>query len=216
MAFNTEVARNRDIMDRQSDAGGPIETMVSSPGQDYMGDWWKGATEYILFDRESGLWYRRRTASTGAWEPPAKFLDGPNVVVPKLSPNGRFVAYLTQPPFEVEVTPFPSGGRRWKISSNGGRRVRWSRDGAELFYVQGQDLMSVRVSTTGDLNPSRPSRLFSWPGLAAGSLDNASFDVSRDGRRFLVIDTPVTRGSINVVLHWKEELKRLVPAVVGG
>jgi hypothetical protein len=48
--------------------------------------------------------------------------------------------------------------------------------------------------------------------LRAGSGDSASFDVSRDGRRFLVIE-PLTNDqpTLHVVLNWFTELKRLVP-----
>ena len=75
--------------------------------------------------------------------------------------------------------------------------------------------MKVSVSTDGmDLAPGQPEALFTWRGLAAGSYDSASFDVSRDGRRFLVIE-PLTNEqtpTLHVVLNWFTELKRLVPA----
>ena len=35
--------------------------------------------------------------------------------------------------------------------------------------------MSVRVPTTGDFESEPSVSPFSWPGIAAGSLDNASF-----------------------------------------
>ena len=73
-------------------------------------------------------------------------------------------------------------------ANGGGRWPRWSHDGSELFFVSGTDLMAVRVSTTGDLNPGHPQRLFSWPGLEALAGNEAEFDVSADARRFLVFD----------------------------
>ena len=42
----------------------------------------------------------------------------------------------------------------------------------------------------------------------------SSFDVSRDGRRFLVMEPLTNQGmpTLHVVLNWFTELKRLVPA----
>jgi hypothetical protein len=139
-------------------------------------------------------------------------------VAPKFSPNGRYVAYVLYSR-DPRCTAHRGGvlsGRREEmtISKPGAARLRWSRDGRELFYVAGDALMKVSVSTDGmDLAPGQPETLFTWRGLAAGSWDSASFDVSRDGRRFLVIE-PLTNEEMafHVVLNWFTELKRLVPA----
>ena len=49
----------------------------------------------------------------------------------KLSPDGRYIAYMSDETGrdEIFVRPFPAGGRNWPISTNGGRQVRWRRDG---------------------------------------------------------------------------------------
>ena len=56
-----------------------------------------------------------------------------------LSPNGRYLAYTSTASGreEVHVRPFPDGAGRWQISSNGGTAPRWSPDGTELFFVEG-------------------------------------------------------------------------------
>jgi serine/threonine-protein kinase len=54
-----------------------------------------------------------------------------------ISPDGRWVAYhsaISGRP-EVYVRPFPAiDSGRWQVSTGGGTRPRWSRDGRELFY----------------------------------------------------------------------------------
>ena len=68
------------------------------------------------------------------------FLDTPyDAVAPDLSPDGRFLAYQSDESgqFEVYVQPFPQGGSKWQVSTNGGYQQHWSRDGKELFYVEG-------------------------------------------------------------------------------
>ena len=201
VVFNTVKNGNRDIVGRRADGAGGIETLVTGPGPEWTGDWQRfGSDEYLLFDRgprgeQGGLWYQKRFANSTNWEPPVRFHGGPHVS-PKFSPNGRYVAYVlySQDPGArlIEVVSFPDARKKWTISKPGASRLRWSRDGRELFYVAGEALMKVSVSTNGmDLAPGQPETLFTWRGLAAGSYDSASFDVSRDGRRFLVIE-PLT------------------------
>ena len=57
---------------------------------------------------------------------------------PELSPDGKWVAYHSNESgeFQVYVRPFPDvhGGRQ-QISTSGGTRATWSRNGRELFYL---------------------------------------------------------------------------------
>jgi eukaryotic-like serine/threonine-protein kinase len=108
------------------------------------------------------------------------------------------------------VQPFPSLAGKWQISVDGGVRPRWRRDGKELFYFGGGQVMAVSVSTEGaSFKAGKPTPLFGGPYL------RTSWDVSADGQRFLMIkaggpfSASITR--LNVVLNWQEELKQRVP-----
>lgn len=101
----------------------------------------------------------------------------------------------------------------------------WRRDGREIFYRNGDEMMAVAVSTDGSFRPHRPQVL--WTGEYMFSLSSScgikgasttSYDVSLDGERFLMIKdneqkTYSTR--IVVVLNWVEELKAIM-AEAGG
>ena len=178
VVFNTVKNRNRDIVVRRADGAGDIETLVTGPGPEWTGDWQRfGSDEYLLFDRgpgaePSGLWYQKRFANSTNWEPPVRFHAGQRVSA-KFSPNGRYVAYVLYSQNAsarlIEVVSFPDARKKWTISKPGASRLRWSRDGKELFYVAGEALMKVSVSTDGmDLAPGQPEQLFPWRGLAAG------------------------------------------------
>ena len=55
---------------------------------------------------------------------------------PRLSPDGRWIAYQTDESggLEVLVRPFPEiDGGRWEASTDGGHSPVWSPDGRELF-----------------------------------------------------------------------------------
>ncbi len=56
---------------------------------------------------------------------------------PKFSPDGHFIAYISDDsgPYEVYVQPFPATGAKWQISSGGGIQPRWRGDGKELFFM---------------------------------------------------------------------------------
>ena len=69
---------------------------------------------------------------------------------PTLDPSGRYVAYRSNETgrFEVYVRDHRSGSGRWLVSSKGGQLPRWSSNGTELFFLEGDSLMAVRVATT--------------------------------------------------------------------
>jgi eukaryotic-like serine/threonine-protein kinase len=146
----------------------------------------------------------------------------------EISSDGHWLAYESNESGqrEVYVRPFPDvSGGRWQISTGGGTRPLWARDGQELFYmmVTGDEatLMSVRVERAATWTASKPTKLFSgrffFADDAGGIGEGRAYDVSRDGRRFLMIkqadggQQPPAPRQITVVQHFDEELKRLVP-----
>ena len=63
-----------------------------------------------------------------------------------MSPDGHWVAYVSNlaGQWRVYVQPFPEGGRVIPISTGGGTEPVWSRDGRELFYRDGTQLLEWR------------------------------------------------------------------------
>ena len=106
----------------------------------------------------------------------------------KLSPDSRYVAYVSDESgaFEVYVQRFPNGGGKLRISVSGGMQPRWSRDGTELFFVEDDALMVVQVEQGERLSVSAPELLFRSEGL--GLTQHAHYDVSSDGRRFILAE----------------------------
>jgi len=213
------------LFTRRADSVGDVQALTTATETGlpaWTGDWGtQSGTEYMVFDRgpNGGVWYQSRMDGDADWNPPVQFQPAP-AVVPQFSPDGRYVAYILYDADAaarmIEVAPFPEADRKWPISAPGGSRLRWSPTGTEIFWVQGEDLMHVSVSADGpDLDPGRPERLFTWKGLTAGQYDSASFDVSRDGERFLVIEALTSIGAerpaIHVVQNWFTELKRIAP-----
>ncbi len=104
-----------------------------------------------------------------------------------------------------------------QVSTGGGNRPAWARNGRELFYVDAATtLTAVPVQTTGStFSAGNPAKVFDTK--YAMPVTFRTYDVSPDGQRFLMIKDGTTDGnaplpSLVVVEHWFEELKRLLPA----
>ena len=124
---------------------------------------------------------------------------------PRFSVDGRWLAYVSNETGRAEVYAQALQGSRSRvrISPDGGDAPVWSRDGRELFYLQGADLMVVPVLAGAlDLAPQKPVRLFT-------TAISFGYDVAADGRFLMAepVTTKPTSAPIVVVLNWFEELK---------
>ena len=110
----------------------------------------------------------------------------------QFSPDGRWVAYhsLQTSRNEIYVTAFPGGGARWQVSANGGTQARWSHDGRSLYFVSAEgDLTVADVDGTGSRFQVRDVKPLFRVNLFGGQRANLhAYDVSPDGRRFLIND----------------------------
>ena len=127
---------------------------------------------------------------------------------PRFSPDGKWLAYVSNESGrdEIYVQPFPGPGRKWLISTEGGIDPVWSRDGRELFYRQGEQMMVVSIVRTPDFSADRPRRLFETR-FDAGD-NGPNYDLAPDGKWFLMPRSergPVP-GELHLVLNWFSEV----------
>jgi|KBSSwiStaDraftv2_1062776.scaffolds.fasta_scaffold02454_14 serine/threonine-protein kinase len=137
----------------------------------------------------------------------------------EVSPDGQWLAYESNESgqLEVYVRPFPKiDAGRWQVSTGGGSQPVWAHNGRELFYRSGDAVMSVPVETSATFTFRNPVMLFK--GDYAPSLGGRNYDVSPDGKRFLMLKVGASAAAqapparFTVVENWFEELKRLAPA----
>ena len=91
------------------------------------------------------------------------FLRTPfNESVPKFSPDGRWLAYVSDESgrYEIYVQPYPGPGGKLQISTEGGTEPVWNRSGRELFYRNGDKMMAVDIATQPDFAAGKPRMLF--------------------------------------------------------
>ena len=135
----------------------------------------------------------------------------------ELSPDGRWLAYASSQSgqFEVYVTSYPNARGRWQISTGGARQPAWSPDGKELFYRDfAGALVSVPVTLAPTFTAGQGRKLFensAYRGAGTGISDR-TYDVTPDGRRFVMIRaTEPPQRTLAVVQHWVDDLSRRVP-----
>ena len=80
-------------------------------------------------DSDGSRYWTLPRVRPGCWSPRARS--------PRLSPDGRWLAYRKSESgiTDVYVSPYPNvASARWQVSTGGGASPRWSHDSTELFY----------------------------------------------------------------------------------
>lgn len=127
----------------------------------------------------------------------------------RLSPDGRWLAFFSDfsDRHELYVISFPDGDKRWQVSRDGGREAVWSRDGRELFFRNGRELLvaAIRPGMTFDWDP--PRVLFEGDFYSWGGPGYESYDVTPDGKHFLMLAVPPPGPPrLNVYQGWRLRL----------
>jgi serine/threonine protein kinase/Tol biopolymer transport system component len=120
------------------------------------------------------------------------------------STDGKWLAYDSNESGrrEVYMQGLEPGSGRVQISTDGGWYPRFSRDGRELFYRNGDKMMAVSIATkNGELAVGKPAALFE------GTYERPGFDVAPDGHFLMMKRDSTAPVRIQVVLNWTEELK---------
>ena len=124
---------------------------------------------------------------------------------PQFSPDGKWLAFVEPGGAGISVRPFPGPGPRIQISSGPAAQPRWSRDGAQLFFIApDKKLMTVSFdASTGRAGP--PRQLFQTRIIGA-ALIGFQYDVAPDGN-FLINSLPSSPAPLTLLTGWTALLK---------
>jgi serine/threonine-protein kinase len=188
-----------DIYRVASDGREEPQSVLSSPES-------KRATSYardgtLLYTRHGDIWQMKNGVPQALIATPTVERDA------QLSPDERWLAYTSSESGrpQIYVRAYPTGGPE-QISIDSGVGSVWGPNGAEVFYQGTSGVIAARV--VNGRRVGAPTLLF--PHVS----EYRDWDVSHDGKRFLVVEpsepTP-GRTLVSVVTNWFEELKAKVP-----
>ena len=131
---------------------------------------------------------------------------------PRISPDGRWMAYVSAESGrdEVYVRPFPGAGGRTLVSSNGGREPLWSRDGRTIFYSAASVYVAAKVTfapTPGIVRQDTVAK-----GVYASWRLHPLYDIAPDGKHLLVLEPSQKDVPATVILNWAGAFAARLPA----
>ena len=219
--FTSDSVLSTQLTQRPADGSGS-ETVVVELGESFNSTShlldWSSDGEHMLFLRDEKLFLISLSDEFADREPSALVETAFPKTGGRISPNGEWLAYVSNESGADEVyIDLMSGGARRRVSTNGGGSPRWSSDGAELYYVGG-DRMLTAVRVEQD-EFGLPHSLFALPDTAVpGSIGREPYSTI-DGERFLIrvgegagyvagLQAGFSPTSITWVLDWTAELER--------
>jgi serine/threonine protein kinase len=212
IVYGSDAKGSGDIMMKRSSGTGAEEVVYANRSFKVATDWSPDG-KMILFQQEN-------TSGGTDWDiylysleehKAVPFLQTPFAEIGgSFSPDGRWVLYFSiesgKP--EVYVQPLSRSGAKWQISTNGGSRPRWSRDGKRIYYVSlDGKLMAVDVSAAGDDFRANVPRVVLQANMKR--YVGSPFDVSPDGR--ILVTVSMNQGELvplTLVQNWTAALKK--------
>ena len=194
------------------DRGGPSETLVDSEHAVLPGAWSEDGLWFVYYEihpeTQDDLW-----VTPDGGEPRPLLVTEYNEANPRISPDGQWVAYASDHSGEgrIYIRPFPEGDTAIAVSIGPGTQPVWSRDGRELFYRTGTQMLSVAVHSNEDAPVGEPVELFKSPLFDPSNNGIPQYDVSLDGQQFLMVVEAETEAELRGIANWFEELKARVP-----
>jgi Tol biopolymer transport system component len=207
---------SRDIAVRHANGVGDLRRLVSTPYVKHPNSWTPDG-RFLVYDehvpgRSQDLMMVRREGGT----PVTLLATEWDETFAMVSPSGKWLAYRSTESSKPEVyvrdfnpdgTPI-FGSEKIQISVDGGDKPRWSRDGSELFFFNGEALMAVTVRPDGStLQVGLPTKLFDvrWTNYIP-------YDVLKDGT-FVVnaVNASARPGSptpLRVLMNWETAIRK--------
>jgi Tol biopolymer transport system component len=199
----------RAVFARSADGSGAADSIYADEHDHSSGAWTPDGRALILSTSlTAGLWMVPLAGSRRAVQIPG---SRASEAFPAISRDGHWLAYVSDESGrqEVYVRPFPGPGGHSQVSVEGGSEPVFTRDGRELMYREDAGsvhrLIAAAIRTAPTFEVTRRTPLFDATNFI-GAIDHANYDVSPDGRSFVMVRGPL--GShIELVQNWIAQLR---------
>jgi Tol biopolymer transport system component len=215
LAFASDRIGGKGAIFTKDVGSGAVEELLQQSTEAQRPNDWSPDGRYLLYEQGE-----RGPGKVELWvEPlfgdrkPSPVVQGPyHAGDARFSPDGRWIAYDSDESgvLQVYITRFaaPSTGSskpaatfgKWQVSPQGGGVPKWRGDGRELFYIGLDDrITTVAVQGRGD-----QFEIGSIRSLFAANMPpvGVPYDVTGDGRRFIVNAGEASSSPITLLLHW--------------
>jgi Tol biopolymer transport system component len=220
---STRGAGQQQLYQQSASGADQAEALTKSPSNKFASQWSKDGRFLVITTNNLGGTLALDLSvlpmgegSGSGTQDPQKFLATQFLEAQgQISPDSHWMAYSSDATgqLEVYVRPFPIAEGVSRISNAGGQQPRWRGDGKELFFVGGDGKMMAAdikavlgpkpVFDHGEPKPLFDTHIASAPGTYA-----FQYDVTADGKRFLVDTGSATDNKVTVVVNWRAGLKK--------
>jgi serine/threonine-protein kinase len=216
MVYASNVSGRFNLYMMSVDAPGKIERLTTSDYDQFPSSWTShgNVIAFAEFHRPEKL--ISVLQMDGDHTPTVVVESASNLLWPEFSPDGHWIAYVSEETGtpEVYVVSYPIPGKKQRISTEEGFEPIWMRNGRELLYRDRdrQKFFSVTITSLYPFRAEAPRLLFEGKKYARAA-PTRGWDVTPDGQRFVIARneeakmSPVTQ--IEVVLNWIGELRRV-------
>ncbi|HEV8241436.1 MAG TPA: protein kinase [Thermoanaerobaculia bacterium] len=206
IAFTSDRDGRYNLYEKAANGSGEETRLLRSDLWDFPEDWSRDGKQLAFTRRDprtkSDVWVLAMPQRL----PRVLLRSEADELQPRFSPDGRFIAYISDESgrSEVYVQTMPPSAAKWQVSTAGGYLPQWRRDGRELYYLAPDlELMAVAVDEkAATFNAAAPRALFVTH-IRRSILKGASpYLAAPDGQRFLIDSAsgPDLSAPIQVVL----------------
>jgi len=203
--FKSQRLQHKSALYVRATEGAAAETLVVVRDGDLVPDDWSPDGRQVLVSQRlpGKSWDIMTLSMAGASSLEPWRATEFNETHARFSPDGKWLAYQSDESGSVQVyiRSFPDGVRWQRVTAAGGNTPVWSRDGRELFYRDGQQIMAVPIQTTPELHVGAPRIAFA--ATAEHAFSEAGFDVDGRGRFLMGLsDRKPEPYDASLVLNW--------------
>jgi serine/threonine-protein kinase len=129
--------------------------------------------------------------------------DGIRAEDPKVSPDGRWVAFVERSTNDVWVRSLTGPGLlQVSVKGTEGNPVAWGPDSRRLYYANTEGLHVIELQTTPSLGVAGRRFIGRFPPVT-------DYDLSPNGRTFIVVNPIRSASDVIVAVNWAHEARRM-------
>jgi serine/threonine-protein kinase len=180
-------------------ANGPAERLTTSESLQSPGSWSPDGEVLAFMEQHStsgrDIWLMRRNGDRTAFAN-----SDADESAPRFSPDGRWIAYVSNESGQAEVYLRAMGAATSRrISTNGGSEPVWRRDGALYYRSYGNLMVVPQIGGT-----AQAARIANSAATEPGTFDAAGYDTIGSDR-FLMIASALpgaVASELRMILNW--------------